>query len=184
MLEDAGDRPSIAGVENCSFDADGAPIEVDEQIAGFLEWLQERLERTGGPIAPVDRPRNSVRAVGSAPMASQLTTQHVREVIRIAELAAGGQLVGHTFIDCHILGPAVLAPSADVRFSSSRFDGPNAESILWEVDPIRPLVGALVLHDSRFDRCRFENIGLVIPRGRLQEFAQVLASGRPPPPEA
>lgn len=81
----------------------------------------------------------------------------------------GNLIVGVTFEDCTIIGPAVVVPTA-TSFSGCGFNvAGNVESILWVVTPERdPVVGAIGLSGCSFVRCKFEKIGIA---GRPDDIA-------------
>jgi hypothetical protein len=86
---------------------------------------------------------------------------HEREPIRLCELVAGdGVLDGHTFVECHIKGPAILALLGEPVLTDCDFGG-DASQILWEVDTkTRPsVVGVIVADHCTFVGCVFEGVG-------------------------
>lgn len=84
------------------------------------------------------------------------------EVIRIAELTVREPHIdGYTFVNCRILGPAVLAVVADVALVHCTFEA-DLNSIFWEIDPeARPTIfGAVGVTRTTFSACTFEAIGI------------------------
>jgi len=84
------------------------------------------------------------------------------EVIRIAELTVRGPHIdGYTFVNCRILGPAVLAMVDHVDITHREFEA-DMNAILWEIDPdSRPTTfGAVGVTNTVFSSCTFEAIGI------------------------
>lgn len=84
------------------------------------------------------------------------------DVIRVSELTVRGpRIEGYTFINCRILGPAVLALVDNVTVVHCEFEA-DINSIFWEIDPeARPTVyGAVGVTNTTFSSCSFEAIGL------------------------
>lgn len=82
--------------------------------------------------------------------------------INIVSVLTGGEIAGKTFKDCDIWGPAILALNNDA-FVSGQFDHTEGTTQLIKLaSPLLPLAPGIVLvRDTRFDGCRFHNIGLV-----------------------
>jgi hypothetical protein len=67
---------------------------------------------------------------------------------------------GCTFVDCRILGPAVVKITSG-SFVGCSFDG-DADSLFWQLSPDQDrIIGAIQLTDCHFGRCQFERIGFV-----------------------
>jgi hypothetical protein len=74
--------------------------------------------------------------------------------VKIADLADGeGWVIGQTFEDCEIDGPAVLVPSDNITIEACKFPGPF-ERFAWPL-PDRPVFGPVGLRDCTFRRCTF-----------------------------
>lgn len=93
--------------------------------------------------------------------------------IRIAtlpELADNDVLDGFEFIECDIIGPAVLALLERVTVAYSHFDG-DPESMLWEIPISRKhVLGAIGLRNCTFTRCTFRRVGFAGPAELIAEF--------------
>lgn len=88
-------------------------------------------------------------------------TEHYREVVRIAELADDrGAVSNRRFIDCEIIGPAVLVPIRDVHLSEIALDVPNVDDAFIHLADNAQLVGMIPLMNVTFLRCRLRLIGL------------------------
>lgn len=88
------------------------------------------------------------------------------EVVSITSLAVTSPLIqGYTFINCRIVGPAVLAVLSEVSIEHCHFEA-DINSLFWEVDPAtRPTVyGAVGIQDVSFSNCTFQAIGFAGPR--------------------
>lgn len=87
--------------------------------------------------------------------------KHVREVIRLAEIADRRSLIENAdFEDCEIHGPAVALPLAGGEISGCSFDGP-VDAVFWEIAPERSYVGVIGMKNVSFRGCRFRNVGFV-----------------------
>lgn len=100
------------------------------------------------------------------------------EVVRIAALTVTSPwLENLTFINCQIIGPAVLAFVSDVDLRDSSFEG-DLSSIFWEISPDRPTVmGVVGVRNVAFSRCSFRAIGFAGPPEMRNLFARGIGSG-------
>lgn len=87
------------------------------------------------------------------------------EIVRIADLAVvDGMVRNRTFINCLVVGPAVLAPLEGTSIENNIFTTPDARAMFWIIEPNRPeIVGAVGLENCQFEECRFERIGFAGP---------------------
>lgn len=95
----------------------------------------------------------------SAPMAGNREFRD--EVVRVAALTVTNPLIeGCTFINCQIVGPAVLALVDSVNLTHCTFEA-EVNALFWEVDPeARPMVyGAVEVREVTFSECSFQAIG-------------------------
>lgn len=101
-------------------------------------------------------------------------TKHVREVVRLSELAMPSpRIANHHFQDCLLLGPVVIAMTGNGAISNCQFDGPPDE-ILWEIPSGRQsVVGAIEAADCTFESCRFSMVGFAGPK----DFAEMFRGG-------
>lgn len=99
-------------------------------------------------------------------------------VVRIADMTVRQPLIdGYTFVNCTLIGPAVLAFLHDVEMSHCTFEAePNA--IFWEIDPEqRPIVfGAVGVANTTFSSCTFQAIGLAGPAELREQLERAFSS--------
>ncbi|MEX0658292.1 MAG: hypothetical protein WD080_04085 [Egibacteraceae bacterium] len=98
--------------------------------------------------------------------------------IRITELAVTDAVLrGLTFESCHIMGPAVLAVLDGVTMNGCTYDVANndLDSVIWEIETGRWVVGAIGIESCEFYGCRFTNIGLAMPPELSAQFREVVA---------
>lgn len=82
-------------------------------------------------------------------------------IIRLADLTVREpRLDGYTFVNCQVIGPAVLAIGENVTLAHCHFEA-DVNAIFWVVDPAeRPLVfGAIGLNNVTFSACTFQAVG-------------------------
>lgn len=93
--------------------------------------------------------------------------------IRIADLARDDFIIrGRTFEDCHIYGPACIAPLGTTFITGNSFDAPpDAVFIGVEQDNIS---GAIGVEDCVFRRCTFKRIGIIGPSDYIEEIKKGL----------
>src|SRR5580700_9828465 len=94
-----------------------------------------------------------------------------REPIRLTALVGtDGTLTDHTFIECHIHGPAVVA-TVNCRFEQNIL-GSDPNAFLWPVDTqARPVAaGVVVLLNCLFERCVFVNVGFAGPAADIERW--------------
>lgn len=87
------------------------------------------------------------------------------EVVRIADLAVvDGMVRNCSFVNCLIIGPAVLAPLEGTSLQNNIFTSPNAAAMFWIIEDGREeVIGAVGLEHCVFENCRFERIGFSGP---------------------
>lgn len=102
------------------------------------------------------------------------------EVVRIAEYTVNTSVLeGMTFVNCRMIGPAVLVFLNAVEMSHCTFNAPNLEAVFWEIATDRQVVvGVVGVSNCTFSNCTFENVGLAGP----PEMRLVLESGFRPAP--
>lgn len=99
------------------------------------------------------------------------------DIVRIASLTVTNYLIeGYTFINCQIVGPAVLALLGNVDMSHCTYEA-DINSIFWEIDPdTRPVIfGAVGVQAVTFSQCSFKAIGFAGPRS-LKELMEAAVS--------
>jgi len=94
---------------------------------------------------------------------------------RIVDLVGEDDLImGRTFEDCTIYGPAVLAPLQGVSFEHDTFEG-DPKALFWEIPEGRVhVLGAIGLVNCTFHRCKFRGIGFAGTPALIQRFLQVI----------
>jgi hypothetical protein len=102
---------------------------------------------------------------------------HTREVFYPYEASrastnTNNMLDGHNFLDCTIVGPAVLLLLHDCSFSECRFESPQ---VVWPLDTGRAYFGAIGMQNCSFTNCRFERIGIGVDRATADKFTEALA---------
>jgi hypothetical protein len=76
------------------------------------------------------------------------------------------------FVDCIVLGPAVLAP-VDSSFEVVGLSEP-IDDVLWDLKMDDVAVGALVVQNCTFSDCRFQKIGIAGPKHITNWFRAVV----------
>ncbi|MFN8559321.1 MAG: hypothetical protein U0531_18950 [Dehalococcoidia bacterium] len=89
----------------------------------------------------------------------------------ISELASDdGFIIGRTFEDCTIYGPAVILPVDHVTFENNTFEA-EREALFWEIpDDREVVVGAIGLKSCVFRRCIFRGVGIAGKRTLFDLF--------------
>lgn len=120
----------------------------------------------------------------------ELRATYVRgKTFRLVDVAVGEMVVGKTFEDCVILGPAVLAPSGFTIVIDPKIKGRKAGGFVWPLDPaskpgeFRPRDGAVTCEDCRFVNCTFDGVGIANPPERVLKGMTDGESGKPLTPE-
>lgn len=90
-------------------------------------------------------------------------------------------IMGKTFEDCTIYGPAVLLPVERTIMEHNSFNG-TSEGIFWEIpDDRNYIIGAVGLVDCTFRRCNFHGIGISGKRPLLEQFLRAFDGSLPAP---
>jgi len=103
------------------------------------------------------------------------TGHHYRDqIVRLADLAMVSDIiVGQTFENCVLVGPAVVALLGATHFSNNTFDVPDVASALWSVpEGQQVIVGAVGLQDCNIVNCRWQRIGLAVLPGQREIIYQ------------
>jgi len=66
----------------------------------------------------------------------------------------------HEFVDCEIVGPAIVVPLDHVNINNVHFDAPP-DALFYEVPPERTMVGVIGLRRVSIENCRMRQIGLM-----------------------
>jgi len=96
------------------------------------------------------------------------------EIVRLAELTVTSSMLdGLTFVNCTIIGPAVLLFLHDVTIQHCSWDAPGQEAIFWLVEPGRAfVVGAIAVQNCTFSACRFSQVGVAGDDGLRETLAR------------
>ncbi len=118
----------------------------NKAIIGKMPWLRE--------WAPFLDP--SGRALSEA----ELRKKYVNgKTFRLVDIAIDGRIIGRTFDDCVILGPAVLAASAFTTMRNPHWHARDRDSLFFEVGT-KQKDGLVVADDCTFNNCTFRDIGV------------------------
>lgn len=101
------------------------------------------------------------------------------DIVRIATLTVNNTTIdGYAFVNCRIIGPAVLAFLQNVTVTHSGFDAPGLDAVFWVVPPERGVVvGVVGVSNCLFSRCTFEGIGIAGPPELLAQFEADFTNG-------
>jgi hypothetical protein len=96
------------------------------------------------------------------------------EVVRLVDEAGVDSVIrDRIFEDALIVGPAVIALLDRVTMANSSFEG-DPDSLFIEIQPERGVIGVIGLVNTTFNRCRFQNIGIIgIPEAIAQMRAEL-----------
>jgi hypothetical protein len=73
-------------------------------------------------------------------------------------------IVGQTFENCVLVGPAIILLLGTTTFANNVFDTPSIEAALWDIPADREaVVGVIPLVDCSVMNCRFQRVGLAVP---------------------
>lgn len=89
----------------------------------------------------------------------------IRDVIR-----GGPPVIAQTeFVDCLVIGPAVVAAMGPVNMTECVF--PADATFVWELPAEDGIVhGVIGVAECEFLRCRFDHVGIAVQRGRVEDF--------------
>jgi hypothetical protein len=97
-----------------------------------------------------------------------------KRVVRIADLADERSIVSDVILeDCEIRGPGMLTPIGPLELSHCKFDG-TFDSLFFEVEEGRTVIGVIGLERVAFRRCDFKNVGFIAAHDFIQKFGQDL----------
>jgi hypothetical protein len=120
---------------------------------------------------PFVDPAGSVRAGSKELTGRYVTQQH----FAITELAVNGKIIGRTFEDCDIFGPAVLVLGGVGQMYRCTFDSP-AVFIRTNQDKV---VGPILITDCSFKSCRFQGVGFIGTEEAIKRFMSGTEVSRP-----
>lgn len=95
------------------------------------------------------------------------------DVVAIARLE-GGRIVGHSFKNCLLYGPAVLANAHSNVLTNQHFDVGQ----LWPLEVGRPYLGQIDLIESRIENCTFDRVGFAFTPKFFEQFPIPTARGK------
>jgi len=79
-------------------------------------------------------------------------------------------VVGVDFLNCQLIGPALVAFGPGTILTGSTFEG-TPGTMLWEIAPDRPgIQGAVVFQYSTFESCVFGRVGIAGSKEELSSF--------------
>ena len=84
-----------------------------------------------------------------------------------------GNLRGLSFVNCEIIGPAILYPDGCIATNVKTFHKPK--DVLWEVYPGRKLVGAVYMESCTFEDCTFYHIGFAGLPNQIQLWRETMS---------
>ena len=95
---------------------------------------------------------------------------HEEESLEIYTLIdENGRIQNHGFIDCIIIGPAVLGTSQSYWAKNRTTSG--IDRIIYDLSPEQIAVtGTIVVHRCSFERCLFHRIGFVTHPDQREAF--------------
>lgn len=96
--------------------------------------------------------------------------RHENQVIRIADLVVTKRppmLVDQAFVNCELVGPAVLVVLDGCSFEHSSLPGPGA---LWQIDEDREYIGGIGVERCLFRQVAFRDVGLAGAADFVQRF--------------
>jgi hypothetical protein len=82
-------------------------------------------------------------------------------------------LANLTFIDCHLIGPAVLVAETPVTFEGAFSEG-TFESSAWKLPSGAPIRGCIPIRNCHFIRCQFEGIAFGAPEHKMDGLARAV----------
>ncbi len=101
--------------------------------------------------------------------------KYSHETLRMPELAdavEGPDVIdGYTFVECELIGPAVLALLGGVTIAHSTFEA-HPDELFLELGEPRMLYGVIGLLNCEFTRCKFARIGFVGSAETIEAFRQ------------
>jgi hypothetical protein len=119
---------------------------------------------------------------GNVTPPAPLTGHEPAQAVQISSLlppGTGSIIRDRTFEDVNFVGPAIVAPLAGEIFDHCvfGFEG-SIDSIFWEIEIGRFVVGVIGLERCAFRRCRFNGIGFMGP-ANSSITSKMLSDSRP-----
>jgi hypothetical protein len=98
----------------------------------------------------------------------------MKRLVQIALAADERSMIeNQVYEDCEIRGPAMLALVGPHEISNCVFDG-TFDSMFFEVDEGRHVLGVIGVRNTAFRRCRFVNVGMMGTQEMIRVFGQDL----------
>ena len=110
-------------------------------------------------------------------MTHQGPETYENQTVRLCDLVRDRLLLeGITFVNCRIVGLAVLVPFGDMTFEGTTFGAETEmEDVLWEVPSSRvALIGAIPMTNCRLISCKTTNVGFAGQRPFIEKFRQAM----------
>lgn len=103
--------------------------------------------------------------------------EYRNEVVELAKLALNDPVIREvTFVNCTIVGPAVIVPQGNTTIRNCSWDAPSFDAVAWVISDSRDqVVGAIALDSCTLTSCRMQGIGLAVPASRYDEMARGFA---------
>lgn len=161
---------SVTAQANASLDNHVAQLTADvkQQILGELRPATITGGRDAQPSAQIINP---------------LETKFTRKAIRVADLVFDGEyfVVGKTFEECYIYGPAVVAFNVNAKgeenvILNGVFDG-DPSSIFIEIQSPRTVLGVIGFQKCRFTDCTFKRVGIIGNKEQIARMSKAFDNG-------
>lgn len=135
----------------------------------------------GGIFVAGGQPQFTLNFGGESRPSTAPSSGHEPErVIQISSLlppGAGSIIRGRTFEDANFVGPAIVAPMAGMAFEHCVFGFERGvDSMFWEIEKDRFVVGIIGLEHCTFRRCRFNGIGFMGTREFIDRLKAAISS--------
>ncbi|WP_134774386.1 hypothetical protein [Ornithinimicrobium flavum] len=106
-------------------------------------------------------------------MTLQPPGEYHRDLIRLADLTLHTDVLeNYRFVDCTLVGPAVVVPLNGTEILHCRWDG-DLGAVLWAIDVERPaVIGAIGLSNCQLIGCTLQRVGLAVPASQVDEISR------------
>lgn len=89
---------------------------------------------------------------------------------------SGKPIEGRTFIDCVLLGPAILAMTEETKFINCQFGAVEGDERNLFVKPAGSrVIGAVSIHGCHIEGCLLNGLGLLGDDGFIEAFLATMA---------
>lgn len=107
---------------------------------------------------------------GTGAVASELSHRHIEgKTFRLIDIAQNSVVVGRTFDDCVILGPAVFSAQGATVLREPHFHASHGD-ILYDLGDMKTRTGMIILRDCTLNRCIFYDIGVAQPKEFMKDI--------------